>query len=107
MTDRDAFCVHAWAVGFLPNHVRYEVVGSEYFVQEQTHAVLFRIVQMDPNAAVGSQQLLHQEKAIAHERQPGGVFHPVVVVLKGLTCVERRIDVDQFDFAAVLATESR
>ncbi len=42
--------------------------------------------------------------SVSHERKPGGVLHPVVVVIERLACVEGRVDVDELDFAPVLTS---
>ena len=59
--------VHARAVSLLPDNVRDEGVCAEYLVQQATHSMLFRVVKVNPERAVGSQQFLHQEEPVAHE----------------------------------------
>lgn len=35
------------------------------------------------------------------------MIHPIVVVLKGLPSIERRVNVDEFDFASIFSTKGR
>lgn len=62
------------------------------------------VIQVQPQYPIGSQEFTHQWQACMHEREPGGVFHPVVVMFKRLPGIERRINIDASDLAPVFAT---
>ena len=54
-------------VDLLPDDGGDEVLAPEDLVQEAPHAVLLGVIQVYPNCAVRSKQLLDQEQAVSHE----------------------------------------
>jgi hypothetical protein len=101
MHSRDVRAILA-SVGLLPNDVRDEVHSSEYLVTHDLAVRMLVVVERDPDRPVVRQQPPQNLQPVAHEREPQGVFDPVVVVREGRAGVVGRVDVDALDLPGEL-----
>ena len=89
----------------MPHDRGNEILLSEDLIHYGVTAVLFSVVEMHPDRAVGREQLADLEQPLAHHRQPDRALERVVVVLERLLRVEGLVEVGELHLADVLAGE--
>ncbi len=102
MSIREELRIHSWAIRFLPDYIRHEVHAPENFIAEHLEVVALIVIYGDPERPVCRQELADDLKSVAHQRQPDGVLHPIVIMGEGAAGVIGRIDEDTFHLTGVL-----
>ena len=85
----------------LPDHGRQVVTRPELVVHQAPAAVHLGAVQVHPDRPVWRHQLVKHTEPVAHHGQPDRVLQGIVVGFERLARVERRVDIDLLDLAAV------